>query len=183
MSTENKTSLKKEAISFVRDLGIVFIIVFLIINFVGIRTSVIGRSMDPTLKNNDQLIIDKLSYRFTEPDRFDIIVFPNGLKDSAEKYYIKRIIGLPGESVKIVDGNIYIDGTLLDDPYSYGVYTKAQDWTSEKTLGADEYFVLGDNREISLDSRYLEVGPIHRDVIVGKAVLRLFPFNSFGGLK
>ena len=139
--------------------------------------------MDPTLKNNDQLIIDKLSYRFSDPKRFDIVVFPNGKKDAAEKYYIKRIIGLPGEMVKIENGNIYIDGSMLDDPYAYGVYTKAEEWSTPRSLGEDEYFVLGDNRAISLDSRYAEVGPVKGDIIVGKAILRIFPFKSFGRLK
>ncbi|MDF2819989.1 MAG: Signal peptidase [Clostridiales bacterium] len=184
VNTEKKPSLKKELISLLIDLAIVFAIVFIVITFVGIRTSVIGRSMAPTLQNNDQLIIDKISYRFTEPKRFDIIVFPSGKeKEPGEKYYIKRIIGLPGETVLIDDGSIYIDGVLLDDPYAYGAYTENKYYTEAKTLDKDEYFVLGDNRAISLDSRYSDVGAVKRDIIVGKAIFRLFPFKNFGGLK
>ena len=97
-----------------------------------------------------------------------------------DEYYIKRIIGLPGETVEISDdGTIYIDGEVLEENYGYGE-TTPQELDGAVELGEDEYFVLGDNREISLDSRYKEVGSIPRSIIIGRAWVRLYPFNEFG---
>ena len=129
-------------------------ITFLIIHFVGQRTVVNGVSMQPTLSDGDNLIVDKLSYRFRDPDRFDIIVFPQG----DGRYFIKRIIGLPGESVRIdEDGSIYIDGEKLSESYGKEVIQNPGLAKDGIELGADEYFVLGDNRNDSMDSRMAEV--------------------------
>ena len=133
--------------------------------------------MVPTLEDGNQLITDKISYRFHEPERFDIIVFPH---EPMDEYYIKRIIGLPGETVEIADdGTIYINGEILEEEYGYGE-TTPQELDGPVELGEDEYFVLGDNREISLDSRYHDVGSIPRSIIIGRAWVRLYPFNEFG---
>lgn len=152
---------------------------FLIVKYVGQRTEVIGSSMVPTLEDGNQLITDKITYRFRDPQRFEIVVFPHGENN---EYYIKRVIGLPGETVRIdPDGVIYINGSALEENYGYG-RTQQQELTEEITLGEDEYFVLGDNREVSLDSRYAEVGNIPRGIIIGRAWLRLYPFDQFGML-
>ncbi len=152
---------------------------FLIVKYVGQRTEVIGSSMVPTLEDGNQLITDKITYRFRDPQRFEIVVFPHGENN---EYYIKRVIGLPGETVRIdPDGVIYINGSVLEENYGYG-RTQQQELTEEITLGEDEYFVLGDNREVSLDSRYAEVGNIPRGIIIGRAWLRLYPFDQFGML-
>lgn len=169
----------KNIISNVLYVAGVLLISFLIVRYVGQRTEVIGSSMVPTLEDGNQLITDKITYRFREPERFDIIVFPH---EPMDEYYIKRIIGMPGETVEIDDdGTIYINGEVLEENYGYGE-TKPQEMYGEVVLGDDEYFVLGDNREISLDSRYEEVGNIPRSIIIGRAWLRLYPFNQIGFL-
>ena len=168
----------KSIISIVLYIAAVLLISFLIVRFVGQRTEVIGSSMVPTLQDGNQLITDKISYRFGDPKRFDIIVFPH---EPDHEFYIKRIIGMPGETVEIgEDGTIYINGEVLEENYGYGE-THPQEIEGEKiVLSEDEYFVMGDNREVSLDSRYAEVGNIPRSIIIGRAWLRLYPFDEFG---
>lgn len=160
----------------------VLCLVYLVIHFVGQRTQVQGSSMEPTLSTEDNLIVDKLSYRFHDPERYDIIVFPFLGED--ETFYIKRIIGLPGETVQIdEEGNILIDGEVLSEGYGKEVIQNPGRAYEEITLGDDEYFVMGDNRNNSTDSRDPSVGNIRRDEIVGRAWLRIWPFNKFGLIK
>lgn len=155
--------------------------VYLIIHYVGQRTEVIGQSMEPTLQNGDDLIVDKISYRFREPKRFDIIVFPPRYEEKT--YYIKRIIGLPGETVRIDwEGNIYINEELLPDSYGKEVMQNPGRAEYAILLGEDEYFVLGDNRNNSTDSRTEMVSNIRRSEIIGRAWVRIYPFSKFGKL-
>ena len=110
---ENRKGPLRELLGMLIYIGIVLAVTFLIITFVGQRTHVSGESMENTLDDGDQLIVDKITYRFQDPERFDIIVFPFHYKENT--YYIKRIIGLPGETVQIADGAIYIDGEVLQE--------------------------------------------------------------------
>lgn len=151
----------------------------MIITYVAQKTRVCGHSMETTLHDGDHLIIDKLSYRLSKPKRYDIIVFPYSLG----VYYIKRIIGMPGETIQIIDGSIYIDGSLLLENYSYEYISDPGEAFDEVILGNDEYFVLGDNRNHSADSRSQDVGTIAKDKIVGKALIRIWPIKNFGPLK
>ena len=178
---EEKPNVMRELLGMLAYVGIVLAITFLIITFVGQRTHVSGESMENTLDDGDQLIVDKLTYRFHDPERFDIIVFPFRYKDNT--YYIKRIIGLPGETVQIVDGEIYINGELLEESYGREVMQDAGLAAEPITQGDDEYFVLGDTRNYSSDSRDPSVALIHRKEIIGRAWLRIWPLNSFGILK
>ena len=158
--------------------------VWLVITFVGQRTEVEGASMETTLHNGDNLIVDKLSYRFHDPERFDIIVFPFQFQDNT--YYIKRIIGLPGETVQIMDdGSIYINGEKLEENYGMEVIKPETIGRAAEPieLGDDEYFVMGDNRNNSSDSRTDMVGNITRENIIGKAWLRIWPVSDFGVLQ
>ena len=158
--------------------------VWLVITFVGQRTEVEGASMENTLHNGDNLIVDKLSYRFQDPERFDIIVFPFQFQDNT--YYIKRIIGLPGETVQIMDdGSIYINGEKLEENYGMEVIKPETIGRAAEPieLGDDEYFVMGDNRNNSSDSRTDMVGNIKRENIIGKAWLRIWPVSDFGILQ
>ena len=158
--------------------------VWLVITFVGQRTEVEGASMENTLHNGDNLIVDKLSYRFHDPERFDIIVFPFQFQDNT--YYIKRIIGLPGETVQIKDdGSIYINGEKLEENYGMEVIKPETIGRAAEPieLGDDEYFVMGDNRNNSSDSRTDMVGNITRENIIGKAWLRIWPVSDFGVLQ
>ncbi len=178
---EEKTSPLKELAGMLLYMGIVLGVTFLIITFVGQRTHVSGESMENTLDDGDQLIVDKLTYRFRDPERFDIIVFPFHYRENT--YYIKRIIGLPGETVQIEDGTIYINGEVLEEAYGREVMQDPGIAAEPIALGEDEYFVLGDNRNQSSDSRDPSVGLIHRDEIIGRAWIRIWPLDSFGILK
>ena len=157
---------------------------WIVITFVGQRTEVEGASMENTLHNGDNLIVDKLSYRFHDPERFDIIVFP--FQYQSNTYYIKRIIGLPGETVQIMeDGSIYINGEKLEESYGREVIKPETIGRAADpiVLEEDEYFVMGDNRNNSSDSRTDMVGNIKREDIIGKAWLRIWPLSDFGVLK
>lgn len=178
---KDKKSVGRELLSLLGYLAVVLVVTFVIVNYVGVRTEVVGTSMTPTLENGDQLIVEKVSYYFTEPQRYDIIVFP--YPEDPKKHYIKRIIGLPGETVQIIDGYVYINGELLDEHYGNEVMNNAGVASEPVVLGDDEYFVLGDNRNNSEDSRYAAVGNIKRSDISGRAWLRIWPFDSFGLLK
>ena len=161
---------------------VVLCITYLVIHFVGQRTQVSGSSMEPKLSNNDNLIVDKITYRFKDPERYDIIVFPFEYEDNT--YYIKRIIGLPGETVYIdKEGNIYINDTVLEEAYGREVIREPGRAYEPITLGDDEYFVMGDNRNNSTDSRDPSVGNVKKDRIIGRAWLRIWPFNRFGFIK
>ena len=137
--------------------------------------------MENTLSDGDNLIVDKLTYRFSDPKRYDIIVFPYQYEDNT--YFIKRIIGLPGETVQIVDGTIYINGEVLDESYGREVMKNSGMAADPITLGEDEYFVLGDNRNDSTDSRDPDVGVLKKSDLMGRAWLRIYPFNKFGLLR
>ena len=174
----------KELFSTGLYLLIVLCATYLVITFVGQRTVVEGESMETTLSDGDNLIVDKLTYRFSDPERFDIIVFPFQYQE--DTYYIKRIIGLPGETVQIDEkGNIYINGEILQESYGREIIFPENVGIAIDpiVLGEDEYFVMGDNRNNSSDSRTEIVGNIHRDDIIGKAWLRIWPFAKFGVLK
>lgn len=171
----------REALSWVAYIGIVVVASLLIVSFVAQRTEVMGSSMYPTLVEGDQLIVEKVSYHFTDPKRFDVIVFP--YPEDPSVHYIKRIIGLPGETVQISGETIYINGEPLEEDFGTSEMGTAGIAAEPITLGDDEYFVLGDNRSVSKDSRYESVGNIHKDDITGKAWLRIWPLNKIGFLK
>lgn len=174
----------KEMISTLLYLLCVLCLTWLVITFVGQRTEVDGASMEPTLYNGDNLIVDKISYRFKDPQRFDIIVFPFQYEE--DTYYIKRIIGLPGETVQIdQEGNIYINGTKLDENYGKEIIKAETVGLAGEpvTLGADEYFVMGDNRNNSTDSRTELVGNVKRGDIIGRAWVRIWPISDIGVLR
>lgn len=161
-------------------LYIVLIIAFtwFVVPFVGQRTEVSGSSMETTLSDKDQLIVDKMTYRFRDPKRYDIVVFPYQYQDNT--YYIKRIIGLPGETVQILSGMVYIDGMRLDEHYGNEIMENPGIAEEPLTLGEDEYFVLGDNRNNSSDSRASDVGLIHRKDLIGRAWIRVWPLSQIG---
>lgn len=178
---EREKSPLQELLGMILYIGIVLVITFLIITFVGQRTHVSGDSMKNTLHHGDQLIVDKITYRFRDPVRFDIIVFPYQYEENT--FYIKRIIGLPGETVQIADGEIYINGEVLKESYGREVIQDPGTAAEPVQLGEDEYFVLGDNRNASSDSREPSVGLIHRKDIVGRAWIRIWPLSRAGILK
>ena len=172
----------KEILSTSLYLLVVLALTFLIVAYVGQRTKVIGSSMEPMLEDGDNLIVDKISYRFEEPRRFDIIVFP--FRYEEKTYYIKRIIGLPGETVYIDEsGAVYINGEVLKESYGKETIIDPGRAFEPVVLGEDEYFVMGDNRNNSSDSRDPVVGNIHRDEFIGKAWMRIWPLDKLGMIK
>lgn len=178
---ENKENrnIMKELLHIVIYVLSILAVTYLIIHFVGQRTIVVGTSMRDTLQDGDNLVVDKITYRMKDPERFDIIVFPYQYEEDV--YYIKRIIGLPGETVQIdEEGQIFINGEVLNEDYGREVIQDPGMAIEPITLGEEEYFVLGDNRNASEDSRFEDVGVIHMDDIVGRAIFRIYPFSSFG---
>lgn len=163
----------------IRDIIIVALIAVCIITLV--KPIIVKKtSMEPTLYENDYLIVSKQSYSlFGEPKRGDIVVFPHQEGDVTE-LYIKRVIGLPGESVTIEDGLVFINGQALEERYTKdGVtYGDVQDYI----VPAEKVYVLGDNRLVSVDSRSEGVGCVSIDDITGKAIFRVYPFGKFGFL-
>ena len=171
-------SILKEILGTSVYLLVVLLVTYLVVNYVGQRTQVVGSSMESTLSDGDNLIVDKITYRFGEPQRYDIIVFP--FKYEKNTYYIKRIIGMPGETVRIdQEGVIYVNDKVLQEYYGREIIQDPGVAKREITLGKDEYFVMGDNRNNSTDSRDPVVGNIHRDDILGRAWLRIWPLSKF----
>lgn len=173
--TEEKTSVGKELFQWVLVIIGAVILAFLIDTFVIVNAQIPSGSMENTIMTGDRVFGNRLAYKFGDPKRFDIIIFK--YPDDESQLFIKRIIGLPGETVEIHDGNIYINGsdTPLEDvdikepmEGSFGPYTVPEGC----------YFVMGDNRNNSRDSRYWENTFVSEDEILGKAVLRYWPLNK-----
>lgn len=193
---DDELNVRHELIRTVLYILTLAVLVFLVLTYVGNRSDVLGASMEDTLHDGEIVWLDKLTYRFQEPQRFDIIVFPFQESDT---YFIKRIIGLPGETVYIdPEGTIYIgteetiykepdgtivnEGTILEEGYGNEPIQESKRGMAAEpvTLGEQEYFVMGDNRNDSKDSRHEEVGPVSRDIIQGKTVFRMWPLNKIG---
>jgi len=160
---------------------IALIIVIPIRLFIAQPYIVSGASMDPTFANGHYIIVDQLSYRFNKPERGDVVIFKYPVDPS--KFFIKRIIGLPGETVVLNNGQLIIahsqastEGYILPEPYVSD--NNKTNESSRRVLGLDEYYVLGDNRRASSDSRVW--GPLSEDLIVGRAILRILPLHSIG---
>ncbi|MCR4690059.1 MAG: signal peptidase I [Lachnospiraceae bacterium] len=175
-------SLRKEILSISIYLLSVLILTYLLMTFVVQRTVVEGESMAPTFTDGDNVLIDKLSYRFHSPKRFDVIVFPYGYDQKT--YYVKRIVGLPGETVTINShGELFINDEPVKDPYLADIITEPGLAENSVYLKGDEYFVLGDNVNHSADSRDPSIGTVTKDEIVGKVNFRTYPFSKFGKIK
>lgn len=145
-----------------------FLLAFVIVYSVGMRTSMIGDSMEPTLYNAQEILISRFSYKLSVPKRGDVIVFlPNG--NQKTHYYVKRVVGLPGETIQIKNGYVYIDGVLLEEEDLYDRMSDAGIAVNELELANDEFFVLGDNRNSSEDSRSGNIGPVKKNTIIGRA--------------
>lgn len=156
----------KEILSYI----IIIIIVLLIKHYIITPIKVNGNSMNNTLKDKDIMILDKISYRFQEIKRFDIVVVKKG-----NDYLIKRVIGLPGETVEYKNNKLYINGKNIDEKF---IHEKTNDFIMEEKIPDDCYFVVGDNRPVSNDSRY--IGVINKKDILGKTSLVIFPFSRIG---
>lgn len=184
-NTEGTTStnkIKAVALEIIMYLFIIFLCVFVIPKYVIQRTIVDGPSMENTLHDGENLLVEKISYKVTGLKRYDIIVFyPYGREH--KEYYVKRVIGLPGETVQIIGSDIYINGEIIHEEYGKEAIVRQGIAKEPLLLGEDEIFVLGDNRTVSLDSRYEEVGPVDIHNVEGKVLLRVWPLKKFGPVK
>jgi signal peptidase I len=168
--------------SFVRDtLEIVFLalVLYVVIQYAVQTVHVLGSSMYPTLHDNDLLVASKISYKIHQPQRGDIIVFKP--PDEASRDFIKRIIALPGERIRIVGGVVYVNDQVLKEPYLPEKWTYNNNWPAsgqDQIMPPNMYFVMGDNRNHSSDSRTF--GPITLDSILGKAEVRIWPLSAIG---
>ncbi len=178
----NEINYMKEIVHMIVYFILVICAVLFIHHFVGQQIEVSGSSMENTLHNNDHLILEKITYRFHEPSRFDIVVFQPYMTDS-DVYYIKRVIGLPGEKIQITGSDIYVNGVLLSEDYGREAIADGGIAKDGIVLGEDEYFLLGDNRNNSKDSRDSGIGPVKRSAVIGRAWLRLWPLKKFGVLE
>ena len=155
----------------------IFVVVYL---FLVQPHEIKGGSMEPSFHNNEYILTDKISYRFKEPKRGDVVIFKAPKNPDVD--YIKRIIGLPGERIKIQNGGVYINGKKLNEPYirDITVLTSTQYLQEgvETTVPSGYFFVMGDNRTGSMDSR--EFGPIAENIIIGHAIIRYWPLSTLG---
>ncbi len=179
-SEEEETgSVKGFLVRLASCVVIAFLVALLITKFVANHTTVEGSSMDPCLQDGDELLVEKISYLVGEPERFDVIVF----EQSEDVNYVKRVIGLPGETVQIKDEKIYVNDRAVFDEHRKERMKSAGIAKDKITLGADEYFVLGDNRNASKDSRDETVGLVKKKQIRGKAWIRVLPSEKFGEIQ
>lgn len=172
----------REVFTWIIEIAIVLAIAFVFVYYIGLRTSVVGQSMAPTLENKQEILVNRFIYSVSNPKTNDIVVFlPNG--NEKAHYYVKRIIGVPGDQVQIKDGAVYVNGELFDEAVETAAILDAELAADEIVLGEDEYFVLGDNRNNSEDSRYANIGNVKKDYIIGKAWFVVSPYEKFGFLE
>lgn len=161
---------------------IVIAFVLLIRAFVGGIVVIQGESMNPTLMNSDIVFVEKVSYQKNEPKRNDIVVVTTDAMGT-KMQYVKRIIGLPGETIRIKKGKVFIDGKVLDEIQDFDLIEDGGMARENVSLGEDEYFLMGDNRNKSKDSRNVELGIVKRDQMEGKVFVRIYPFVKIGKIK
>ena len=187
MENHNQIEVKTKGKNLVRNLlewaiaiGIALLAFFLFTTFVAKSSIITGPSMEPTYQNRDRVIINRIIYRFTEPRLGDVIAFPYAADPGLQ--YIKRIVGMPGDVMDMRGGFVYRNDTRLDDDFSTGPVMHGN---AAFPLVVEEgrFFVLGDNRAISEDSRFTDVGNVPREDIIGRVSFRWFPFNRFGAVE
>lgn len=172
--TRKLKSILKEILIY----AVIFMLcLFFIPRYVCCKYTVHGISMEDTLYEEEQIIGEKISYLFTEPKRFNVVVVQPFEKEE-DNYYVKRVIGLPGETIEIKGKDVYIDGEILDDSRYIREEMFDSTYLEPTKLGEDEYFVMGDNRNYSSDSRESEIGPIPKDRIIAKAFFIVWPLKK-----
>jgi len=179
---EEEMTMRKSLFREIRNMVICIVFAFLtaklLSSYVVQMTEVHGESMETTLSEGDRLFVEKLGYRIDKVKRFDVIVFT---KDG-EVNLIKRVIGLPGEKVEIIEGKIFINGEELKEEYGLDPINPNTEPIAIQ-LKEEEYFVLGDNRLVSVDSRYPSVGAVKKEEIIGRAFFRVYPFDEIGWMR
>lgn len=175
-------TLAREIFSWVGEIAIVVLFALVLMHFVGYRADVVGQSMLGTLEEGDEVLVNRFVYKLTQPGANDVIVFlPNGNKKS--HLYVKRVIGVPGDRVQIKNGVVYVNGEMFDEIIDAAAIEHPELAEEEIEVGEDEYFVLGDNRNNSEDSRYANIGNVKKEYIVGKAWFVIAPLKNIGFVK
>lgn len=168
-----------KVLKWITDIIVVIMVALFFLSILGEKTVVEGNSMSPSLKNGESVLVDRMSYKFDNPDRFDVIIFKMH-EDEETNYYIKRVIGLPGESVQIKNGRIHINGEELEYNLDAELIVTEGIVSDEIILEEDEYFVVGDNWNNSEDSRFEQIGNVNKDNILGKIWIKISPIKEFG---
>lgn len=169
----------KEIMAWIVQIAAVVFMAYVCVSCFGIRSNVVGQAMSDTLNNGDQVLINKFVYVISNPKAGDVVVFlPNGNEKS--HYYVRRVIAVPGDTVQIKDGAVYVNGALYNEKIEVASMEDAGIADEEIKLGENEYFVLGDNRNNSEDSRYANIGNIKKEHIVGQAWFCLESENGMG---
>lgn len=172
-------SLFQEIIIWILEIAITIAIAVVFTYFFGVRSTVIGPSMSPQLEDGDEVLIDRFMYKFISPKAGDIIAFlPNG--NTNTHYYLKRVMAVPGDTVQIKNGAVFVNGEEISEDVEAERMEDAGIAASEITLAQDEYFVLGDNRNNSEDSRFANIGNIKENYIIGRAWFVIAPRDKLG---
>lgn len=170
--------LFKEVMSWVIECAIVIFIAYTLVTFFGCRTTVVGNAMNDTLTNEEQILVNRFIYNVSSPKQGDVIAFlPNGNEKS--HYYVRRVVACPGDTIQIKEGVVYVNGEAYQEKITVASIEDAGVASEEIKLGDDEYFVLGDNRNNSEDSRLANIGNVKKSYIIGKA---WFYFKSIGNM-
>lgn len=187
---EDERTLLEDILDFVKVFAISAIVILAFVNFIAHPVTVVGRSMAPTLQDGEYGFTSVISTIISEPERYDIVVVTMTDPETKEtSHWVKRIIGMPGDTIEGRDGNIYINGSVIDESsyidqdYKQSIIDQFGYFDEDfeaVTLGEDEYFVMGDNRPYSKDSRDPSVGPVKRDQIFGKSIFVIFPLTEIG---
>lgn len=172
MKVSTQSSFWKEFMEYLKMIIFVVVVVLVVNNFLLINAKIPSESMEQTIMTGDRVFGNRLAYVFGDPERYDIIIFK--YPDNAKELFIKRIIGMPGETVEIKDGKVYINGSKEPLKDSFTPETPVGDY-GPYTVPENSYFVLGDNRNYSKDSRFWNNPYVAEDKILGKAVLKYFP--------
>lgn len=177
---EEETNLLRRVVNWVTDIIVVIALACFTVHAFGGQVAVMGNSMSPLLESGDVVLMNRIGYDLGKPDRFDIVVFQR----EDQKQNIKRVIGLPGETVQIVNGQILINGQVLEGPEEEPKKIALAGLAENPIeLGVDEYFLLGDNRDSSEDSRFANVGNVKARQILGKVWFRLSPTVEMGRIQ
>ena len=169
----------RHVVNWIVDITVVIAFAWFIVYAYGTQIPIAGHSMTPLLQSEDIVLMDRLSYDFGKPDRFDVVVFER----EDQKMNVKRVIGLPGETVQISNGAVLINGEVYNENKNFPEISNAGLASDGVSLESGEYFVLGDNRNNSEDSRYGDIGNINKKYIVGKVWFVISPKDKFGFLK
>lgn len=174
--------LLREILVWLIEIAIAVSIAGVLVYFVGVRTTVVGQSMNDQLADGEQVLVNRFIYKVSKPKIGDVIVFlPNGNEKS--HHYIKRVIAAGGDTVQIIDGVVYVNGEPAADVHFSGAILDPGVAAEPLTLEPDECFVMGDNPGGSEDSRYANIGNVKTDYIIGKAWFKLLPFSDAGFIK